>query len=112
MERIERLEATCPDCRGPLSETKENGDFHEYRCLVGHVYSARTLLQAHSETQERALWAAAVALKETAIIVEAVASQFPPEITERLRKQAAKKLEQAAAISKIIEDLQPFQTEE
>ena len=47
------LEATCPDCRGPLSVSAYGG-LREYSCLVGHRYSARVFLQAHSETQSGA----------------------------------------------------------
>src|SRR5205823_1475107 len=86
METKESIEATCPDCRGPLSVVKTDS-LAEFRCLVGHTYSAQGLLAAHSETQERILWSAAVALRETVNIVEAVADQLPPEEVEKLRLQ-------------------------
>jgi hypothetical protein len=78
---------------------------------VGHTYSARALLQAHSETEERALWAAVVALEETANIVRMVAAQLPPVVAERLENQAKEKQRQAGEIRKILENLEPFQTE-
>lgn len=110
METKQSIEATCPDCRGPLSEIREN-DMPEYRCLVGHAYSARTLLQAHSAAQETALWAAVVALEEAAVLVRSVASQLPARVAERLEKQATEKQQQASDIRTILERLEPFQTE-
>ena len=110
MEGQRLIEATCPDCRGPLTET-ENGELLEYRCLVGHVYSARSVLQCHSEAQENALWAAVVALEESANLVRAVAPNFPPDLAARLEAQAAGKLRQAAEVRRVLEQLGPFQLE-
>ena len=104
------IEATCPDCRGPLTEI-QNGDLKQYRCLVGHLYSARSLLEAHSETQENALWAAVVALEESANLVKAVAPQLPAELAQRLGQQANEKLRQAQEVRHVLEQLQPFQLE-
>jgi hypothetical protein len=110
-EEVKRcVEATCPDCRGPLSETTFE-DLREYKCLVGHRYSARGLLQAHSETQEKSLWSAVVALEEAANLVEAVAKNFPDEVAERLREQAAKKILPATEIRRVLEQLEVFETE-
>jgi two-component system chemotaxis response regulator CheB len=102
------IEATCPDCRGPLSLVRID-DLVEIQCLVGHAYSVKTLLRAHSETQENALWAAAVALRETATIVDCISAGLTPQVVEKLRAQVEKKQRQAAAIQAIIEDLEPFE---
>ena len=110
METKQVIEATCPDCRGPLSEVK-NGDLKEYRCLVGHAYSARSMLQAHSETQERALWAAVVALEEAANLARTMAPRFSPAAAQKLEEQASTKMRQAAEIRSILERLEPFQLE-
>ena len=64
METTKLIEASCPDCRGPLSMVQTNGSPIEYRCLVGHRYSRMSVLECHSEAQETALWAAVVALKK------------------------------------------------
>jgi two-component system, chemotaxis family, protein-glutamate methylesterase/glutaminase len=110
MQATKSIDATCPECRGPLSETQTDNLF-EYRCLVGHGYSARSLLESHSETQERSLWSAVVALEESAKLVDSLASQFPSAIAERLVAQAETKLRQAAAVRRILEELEPFQVE-
>ncbi len=78
METKELINATCPECRGPLTEVTHDGQLHEYECLVGHKYTAKALLDAHSETQERALWAAVVALEESTNVVDAVADRLEP----------------------------------
>ena len=111
METKELIEATCPDCRGPLSQVRLDTAVFEYRCLVRHAYSARTLLQAHSELQEQALWSAVLALEESMNIVRAVVPEMAPAVAERLVIQAQKKVLQAAEIRKILERLDTFQTE-
>jgi two-component system chemotaxis response regulator CheB len=104
----ESIEATCPDCRGPLSVIR-NDSLVEFRCLVGHTYSANGLLAAHSDTQEKALWSAVVSLRESANIVEAVADQIAPERLAKLRLQVKKKLAEAAALEDILENLEAFE---
>jgi two-component system chemotaxis response regulator CheB len=109
-EDIKRsIEATCPDCRGPLSVTGYEG-LQEYSCLVGHLYSARGLLQTHSETQEKSLWSAVVALEEAGNLVREVAGEFPDHITARLQEQADKKKEQATVIRRVLQELEAFET--
>jgi two-component system, chemotaxis family, protein-glutamate methylesterase/glutaminase len=102
------VNATCPECRGPLSFTNEPVEF---RCLVGHTYSAITLLQAHYEAQERALWAAVVVLEETVPLVDTLGPELSADHAERLKKQVETKLEQAEKIRKLLEDLKPFDSE-
>jgi LSD1 subclass zinc finger protein len=105
MENNVPINATCPECRGPLSQ--EPGSM-EIRCLVGHTYSPLTLLQAHYETQERVLWSAVVALEEATPLVDAVAPFCSPEAAARLKQQAATKLRQAKDLRAILERLEPF----
>ncbi len=105
------IEATCPECRGPLSEMKEDGP-QQYRCLVGHAYSAAALLATHSETQEKQLWAAVVALEEAWNMVRAVRHNFSPEVAARLGRQAAEKRAQAQKLREVLEQLEPFQIPE
>ena len=114
METKRIMEATCPECRGPLSEITHSVDgeeIREYTCMVEHRYSARTLLNAHSDTQEKALWAAVVALEEAAALVNQVSGEFPSTIAERLEQQGEQKPKQAAEIRAVLERLETFQTE-
>jgi len=114
MEIDKQLEATCPECRGPLQEVgspqPDGNKPKEFRCLVGHMYSPAGLLEAHYETQETTLWSAVVALEETATLVDAAATEFPPEVRQILEGQVRRKLEQAAIIRKIIDELESFST--
>ena len=112
METTRLINGTCPECRGPLSETvtlEGGSELREYRCLVGHAYSARALLECHSEAQERALWSAVVALEEAINLVDSISDEFPPAIVEKLRQQARRKQEQAQEVRTVLEHLEPFQ---
>ena len=54
---------SCPECHGVLWEVKE-GELVNFRCRVGHAYSAEALLVHQSENLEAALWTALRALEE------------------------------------------------
>lgn len=108
MRTEESITATCPDCRGPLSVVR-TGSLVEIRCLVGHVYSVQTLLAAHCEAQEKALWAAVVSLREPMVLVESLSDQFTPEQLQKLRIQAEKKQAQATILEEILANLEPFE---
>lgn len=91
---------TCPECNGALWEVRD-GDTLHYRCRVGHAYSADTLLNASSESVERALWSALRALEERAALVrrmalearerhhEAIAVMFDARVDEITRDATA-----------------------
>jgi two-component system, chemotaxis family, protein-glutamate methylesterase/glutaminase len=102
------IEATCPDCRGSLGEIRHDGGTPEFVCMIGHRYSAQALLAAHYEAQKRALWAAVVALEESANVASTAAPQFPEEAGTRLRAQGERRIQQAAGIRKVLEGLEPF----
>jgi two-component system chemotaxis response regulator CheB len=89
---------TCPECRGPLTEFQRS-KIKEYRCRVGHAYSALSLAQDHEETLERKLWEALVALEESADIAEHMARQ--PGGAQN--QEAANRREQALAIQQMLD---------
>jgi len=64
----------CPECNGPLWEFR-NGDLQQFECLVGHRYSMDSLLQAHSEEMESALWVALRAIEERIDLQHRLAQQ-------------------------------------
>jgi two-component system chemotaxis response regulator CheB len=77
---------SCPECNGALWELEEGRQL-EYRCHVGHAYSAEALREAQSSALERSLWSALRALKESA------------ELDDRLaRRSEAHGLTSAAAV--------------
>jgi two-component system chemotaxis response regulator CheB len=74
---------TCPDCNGSL-QTLSKGN---YRCHVGHAWTADALLQAHDGEIEGALWVAVRSLQEKAKLSRRLADQVGPGMT-RARYQA------------------------
>jgi two-component system chemotaxis response regulator CheB len=56
---------TCPDCGGTLWQYEE-GELVQFRCHVGHRFSADSLNDAQSAALDDALWAALRALEESA----------------------------------------------
>ncbi len=61
-------ELTCPECSGILREVREE-DVLRFRCRVGHAYTSQTMLEAHGEAVEKALWSAVRSLEERAILI-------------------------------------------
>ncbi|GAA6619050.1 chemotaxis protein CheB [Scytonema sp. NUACC26] len=56
---------SCPDCGGSLFQLQER-NFLQFRCRVGHSFSAANLQAAQAQVQEEALWAAIRSLEERA----------------------------------------------
>ncbi|HKT88472.1 MAG TPA: hypothetical protein VJQ59_08560 [Candidatus Sulfotelmatobacter sp.] len=102
---IENTKLTCPDCRGAL-ERIQDGKLLQYRCRVGHTYSAETAVAAHALTEENALWAGIVALEEGADLWEDVAGMLNNENSQLLREQAKTKREIASGIRELLNRLE------
>jgi two-component system chemotaxis response regulator CheB len=62
---------SCPDCNGTLLELQPSN----YRCQVGHAWSAESLLQAQEQEVEKALGIALRSLEEKAKLSAALASR-------------------------------------
>lgn len=58
---------SCPECHGTLWEEDQDG-LLRFRCRVGHVYSADSMLAAQTDSVDRALWAALRSLEERAAL--------------------------------------------
>jgi two-component system chemotaxis response regulator CheB len=54
---------TCPECHGTLWEADEERILR-FRCRVGHVYSAESMLSAQTDEVDRALWISLRTLEE------------------------------------------------
>lgn len=94
---------TCPECRGPLFQSRTNPI--EFECRVGHVFPLRTLIEEESSTQERKLYEAIVSLEEGADLAEYAASQKSQKSrSENLRNEAKQLRDYAAAIRKILQE--------
>lgn len=98
--RPQRTDFTCPECKGALRE-KRYGTILQFECRTGHTYSADTMLTAHAETEENALWAAVVALEEGAELYNQLADSTV-EDRENLAHRAEEKRAQARAIRGMI----------
>jgi two-component system, chemotaxis family, protein-glutamate methylesterase/glutaminase len=101
MKEIRRTHLTCPECRGPISESRQ-GSLNEFRCRVGHRYSPVTFLAAHAETRERALWAAVVALEEGADIARELAAYSASGVQKRLEQEARNNAGAATKIRELL----------
>jgi two-component system chemotaxis response regulator CheB len=65
---------SCPECHGTLWEEDQDGLFR-FRCRVGHVYSADSMLAAQTDSVDRALWAALRSLEERAALTRKLAGR-------------------------------------
>ncbi|MBV9503235.1 MAG: chemotaxis protein CheB [Acidobacteriaceae bacterium] len=98
---------TCPDCRGTIWEVPR-GRVKEYRCRVGHTFSAKSMLSEHFAAQEKALYAAIVALEEGASLATRLADEFEPSLGHRLRDEARERDAQAEALRHMLKERSSF----
>lgn len=103
------VDVTCPDCRGGLREY-HFGPLTEYRCRVGHAHSALSMVWTHREAQERALWAALVALEEGATLSRHLADSFGKEAYAREAEDQARHAETLKSLILSIRDFNPSGT--
>jgi two-component system, chemotaxis family, protein-glutamate methylesterase/glutaminase len=65
---------SCPECHGVLWEIKDE-QLVQFRCRVGHAYSAEVLLVHQSEQLEAALWTALRSLEEHTALARRLAAR-------------------------------------
>jgi two-component system, chemotaxis family, protein-glutamate methylesterase/glutaminase len=104
MKDQRRTALTCPDCRGPISASRQ-GSMTELICRVGHRYSPMTFIAAHADTRERTLWAAVVALEEGAEVALEVASHSRWEAQHLLEQEASNNMSAAGKIRALLDAL-------
>jgi two-component system, chemotaxis family, protein-glutamate methylesterase/glutaminase len=98
---------TCPDCRGTIWEIPR-GNGKEYRCRVGHTFSPKGMLSEHFAAQEKALYAAIVALEEGASLANRLADQFDSDIRQRLYEEAQQRELQAETLRSVLKERLAF----
>ena len=76
----------------------------QFRCLVGHVLSLKTLFDEHTSTQERKLYKAIVALQEGAGLAEYTAASIGGGEREELNKEAAQLRRHADIVGNLVEE--------
>jgi two-component system chemotaxis response regulator CheB len=107
MEERRLTDLTCPDCRGTIWEVTR-GNNREYRCRVGHAFSPKAMFAEHLAAQEKALYAAMVALEEGASLANRLADTGEASDGERLRAEAREREKQAELVRKILEERSSF----
>ena len=85
---------SCPDCNGSLITLGENN----YRCRVGHAWTADALLKARDEQVEGALWIALRSLEEKARLSRKMAKTIGPGRIADRYTQSADEAEHAVAV--------------
>ena len=95
----------CPECHGVLwaADDDESPDF---ACRVGHAYSTESLVEAHAQSVEPALWAAVRSLEEQASLVRHLARKADRRgdalTAARLEERARTAGEHAAIIEALL----------
>jgi two-component system, chemotaxis family, protein-glutamate methylesterase/glutaminase len=85
---------TCPDCNGGLMAIS-NGN---YRCWVGHAWTADSLLRARDAEVESALWVAVRSLQEKAKLSRRLAESVGPRGLGKKYSAMAEEAEHAVAV--------------
>lgn len=82
---------TCPDCNGSLVSISEGN----FRCQVGHAWTAEALLGARDNELEGALWIAVRSLQEKARLARDMADRAGPGLLVRRYAAIAEETERA-----------------
>jgi two-component system chemotaxis response regulator CheB len=82
---------TCPDCNGSLMVV----DDKDFRCRVGHAWTADSLLKARDDEVEGALWIALRSLQEKAKLSRRLADSVGPGKLQRAYTDAADEADRA-----------------
>jgi len=98
---------TCPECHGTLWEHEEEG-LLRFRCRVGHIYSPDSMLAAHTDSVDRALWAALRALEERAALTRRLSERARERnhkwVAEAFGERSMAAAEQAELLKQLLAD--------
>jgi two-component system chemotaxis response regulator CheB len=101
------LTLVCPECGGVLSEHAE-GRMPQWRCHVGHLYSAESLSEAQGAAVEAALWTALRSLEDRAALMrrlsEGSMERARPRSARLFRLQAEQSQQQADLLREVVRD--------
>jgi len=95
---------SCPECQGTLWETDAEGILR-FRCRVGHVYSAETMLAAQTDSVDRALWAALRSLEERAALTNKMAQRARLRRHEGVAKAFAERALEAEKHAAVVREM-------
>ncbi|HZA09788.1 chemotaxis protein CheB [Mycobacterium sp.] len=85
---------TCPDCNGGLMVVSDGN----FRCWVGHAWTANSLLRARDAEVESALWIAVRSLQEKAKLSRRLAESIGPSGLSRRYSAMADEAEHAVSV--------------
>lgn len=85
---------TCPDCNGSLVSISDKN----FRCQVGHAWTAEPLLTAQDKEVEGALWVALRSLQEKARLARDLAGKTRPGLLARRYAAVAEETEHALGV--------------
>ncbi|MCP2248437.1 chemotaxis protein CheB [Lentzea aerocolonigenes] len=91
---------TCPDCSGSLVEIP--GEGVQYRCLVGHAWTADALMDAYGGTLERAMWTALRTLDEKASLAHRMVGVSRGAGRELVAERYVRQEEEALAAADVL----------
>jgi two-component system chemotaxis response regulator CheB len=103
--RLDRPAAlTCPECGGAMSE-EQSGSLLQFRCHIGHLLTAETMLAAQFAAIEERLGGCMAALKERAELCRLMMETLPKgdESTAELAAAREEALERAGKIKELLE---------
>jgi two-component system chemotaxis response regulator CheB len=98
---FELSQFTCPDCHGTL--WVRDGEMAEFRCRIGHRYSAESVVESLDDSVERAQWAAVRALEEKAELNTRLANRAKSH--EKLKARYRESARDAAQQARVLRDL-------
>jgi two-component system chemotaxis response regulator CheB len=97
---------TCPECNGAIWMS-QNGGVVEYRCRIGHRYSAETFDSLQGERVEAALWTALRTLEERAALYRRMAERHRTSgntrTAERFLLRAESAVQHALVLREVVE---------
>lgn len=102
----QQIGISCPDCGGALFEIHD-GNLVRFRCRIGHTFSPETMVSAHNEGVETALWAAVRILEEQQSLYGRIANGHREAnrtmLVDRFERRANEARDQANMIRQVIE---------
>lgn len=97
------LSVLCPECGGTMFQGDEAGVV-AFACHIGHRYSARSLLSAHAESVERAMWTAARTLEDRATLLRRMADRARASGSEFSERRYLRQAQVADGQQQVIRD--------
>lgn len=96
------VEIVCPSCQGTLTKAQV-GNFELFRCHVGHTFSLASMVAEQAHALERALWAAARALEESASLAGRMAARVSGGVRQKFEEKQDTQLQHARKVRSILD---------